>query len=83
MMPKHPKRPRDPAQLAKLVVDIATGAQSDVAAEANPGNDTMKQFAARSGQRGGLARRNALSAEERHAIAVRAASVRWAKRPKT
>lgn len=25
MAEKHPKRPRDPNQLAKLVVDIATG----------------------------------------------------------
>lgn len=30
LMPKHPKRPRDPAQLAKLVVDIATGEAQDV-----------------------------------------------------
>jgi hypothetical protein len=28
-MPKHPKRPRDPAQLAKLIVDIATGEVTD------------------------------------------------------
>lgn len=27
--PKHPKRPRDPAQLAKLIVDIATGEVED------------------------------------------------------
>jgi len=26
---KHPKRPRDPAQLAKLIVDIATGEVED------------------------------------------------------
>ena len=25
MTDKHPKRPRDPAQLAKLMIDIATG----------------------------------------------------------
>jgi hypothetical protein len=28
-MGKHPKRPRDPPQLAKLIVDIATGSVSD------------------------------------------------------
>jgi hypothetical protein len=28
-MAKHPKRPRDPAQLAKLIVDIATGEVED------------------------------------------------------
>jgi hypothetical protein len=28
-MTKHPKRPRDPVQLAKLIVDIATGKVED------------------------------------------------------
>lgn len=28
-MTSHPKRPRDPAQLAKLIVDIATGEVED------------------------------------------------------
>jgi hypothetical protein len=28
-MPKHPKRPRDPAQVAKLMIDIASGAVED------------------------------------------------------
>src|SRR5258707_15888309 len=28
-MTKHPKRPRDPARLAKLIVDIATGEFED------------------------------------------------------
>ena len=28
-MAEHPKRPRDPAQLAKLIVDIATGEVED------------------------------------------------------
>jgi hypothetical protein len=28
-MAKHPKRPRDPNQLAKLIVDIATGQVED------------------------------------------------------
>ena len=28
-MPKHPKRPRDLAQLAKMIVDIATGDASE------------------------------------------------------
>lgn len=29
-MDKHPKRPRDPSQLAKLMVDIATGEENEV-----------------------------------------------------
>jgi hypothetical protein len=28
-MPKHPKRPRDPNQLAKLIVDLATGERTE------------------------------------------------------
>jgi hypothetical protein len=28
-MDKHPKRPRDPAQLAKLMIDIASGEVDD------------------------------------------------------
>jgi len=28
-MDKHPKRPRDPAQLAKLMIDIASGEVED------------------------------------------------------
>ena len=41
-MTKYPKRPRDPAQLAKLIVDIATGEVEDgsglpAAPLANPG----------------------------------------------
>lgn len=34
---KHPKRPRDPAQLAKLIVDIATGAVQDTDPNAGKG----------------------------------------------
>ncbi len=30
-MTKHPKRPRDPNQLAKLITDIATGEAEDEA----------------------------------------------------
>jgi len=29
MADKHPKRPRDPAQLAKLMIDIASGEVED------------------------------------------------------
>jgi hypothetical protein len=29
MAAKHPKRPRDPNQLAKVIVDLATGQRTD------------------------------------------------------
>ena len=45
-MTKHPKRPRDPAQLAKLIVDIATGEVKEILAS--------ESAAAKLGRSGGL-----------------------------
>lgn len=71
-MAKHPKRPRDPNQLAKLIVGIASGETED--ADPNAGKDP----AARSlGAKGGEARAKRLSASERREIAAKAASARW------
>jgi hypothetical protein len=72
-MAKKPKRPRDPNQLAKLVVDIATGKAENV-----------KPVAPREGQRkgglkGGKSRAKKLSAARRKAIAKEAARSRWAR----
>lgn len=72
------KRPRDPNQLAKLVVDIATGEADDTPA------DTGKDPAAvalgrKGGLRGGKARAAKMTAEERKEAARRAAAARWAK----
>ncbi len=50
-MLKHPKRPRDPAQLAKLIIDIATGERRDV-----PHDAASNEFAKLGGQQGGKAR---------------------------
>jgi hypothetical protein len=69
-----PKRPRDPNQLAKLVVDIATGEAADPlsAAKRNP------QLHGRAGGfKGGAARAVKLSSEQRRFIAVKAADARW------
>ncbi len=77
-MPKYPKRPRDPAQLAKLVVDIATGSAQDqaTASDRNP----MATLGREGGLRGGRARAEKLSKERRVEIASEAASTRWGKR---
>jgi hypothetical protein len=73
-MPKHPKRPRDPNQLAKLIVDIASG----TVAEARPEPATPAQEFARSGGlKGGEARAKALTPEQRREIAKKAAAKRW------
>lgn len=70
-MPKSPKRPRDPAQLAKLIVDLATGDAQDA-----PEKDATLPSRL-GGLKGGTARAASLSADERREIARRAAQARW------
>ena len=74
---KRTPRPRDPIQLGKLMVDIATGAVPD-------GVDDGKDAAASSlgkqgGLKGGVARADALTPERRSKIASEAALKRWNK----
>jgi hypothetical protein len=70
---KTPKRPRDPAQLAKLIVDIATGeVEEKVAARPNPASQ-------KGGLAGGPARALKLVPEKRKDIAQNAAKARWGK----
>ncbi|MCB2051074.1 MAG: hypothetical protein KDE63_06565 [Novosphingobium sp.] len=68
--PDRPKRPRDANQLAKFIVDVATGEADDAAPVKSAGQQ-------KGGIRGGKARAGALSAEERSAIAKKAAKARW------
>lgn len=67
---KRAKRPRDTNQLAKFIVDVATGEAEDRAPEKAEGQR-------RGGLKGGKARADKLSPEERHAIAKKAANARW------
>lgn len=69
----QPKRPRDANQLAKLMVDIATGEETDQ--ELSP----AQKKASKGGQKGGKARARALSPTERSEIASIAAQARWKK----
>lgn len=76
MQARSRKRPRDPNQLAKLVVDLATGE----AEEPNP--DVGKDPAAvalgrKGGLKGGKARAEKLTPAERSAAAKNAAKARW------
>lgn len=73
MTGKTPKRPRDPNQLAKLMVDIATGEASEAA------ETTFTKRASKAGTKGGPARAASLTAEQRSEIARVAASARWKK----
>ena len=81
MPSRSSKRPTDANQLAKLIVDIATG-EAEGWALFDP--ETGKNMAAvmlgrLGGLKGGRARAESLSAEARREIAQRAASARWAK----
>ena len=69
------KRPRDPNQLAKLIVDIATGEAEDTASESKRKPSNRRK----GGLKGGKARAKGLSTERRSAIAKDAARARWKK----
>jgi hypothetical protein len=72
---KSPKRPRDPAQLAKLIVDIATGEVED--REPTPEERGKDPAAAAMGKKGGSARAKSMTPERRADIARKAAQKRW------
>ena len=68
--PKRAKRPRDSNQLAKFIVDVATGEIENEAPEKAQGQR-------KGGLKGGKARAEKLSPEQRQAIAKKAAKTRW------
>jgi hypothetical protein len=76
-MTKHPKRPRDPAQLAKFIVDVATGEVED--REPTPEEQGKDPAAVALGRRGGLARASQLDPDQRRHVATKAAKARWKK----
>jgi len=75
-MAKKAKRPRDTNELAKNIVDIATGNVQD-----SQPIDPIKAAAAALGRKGGLkggkARAEKLSPKKRSEIAKKAAKARW------
>ena len=72
---QKPKRPRDPNQLGKLIVDLSIGEADD---SKNMPDDSGKDPAAVAmGKKGGRARAKALSAKKRVEIAKNAARARW------
>lgn len=77
--PKRKKRPRDANQLARSIVDIATGEVED--REPTPEEQGKDPAAVSLGRRGGLkggaARSRKLSPERRATIAKAAADARW------
>ena len=78
MPERSEKRPRDPNQLAKTIVGIATGEVDDTVSERKRHPETVKGRAG--GLRGGIARAEGMSAKDRKAIAKKAAQARWRER---
>lgn len=78
----RPKRPRDPNQLAKLIVDIATGQASDEPSPVEVGDKdpAAVYLGRRGGLTGGKARAARLTPEQRSEIARKAVRARYAKR---
>lgn len=76
---KRRKRPRDPNQLAKLIVDIASGEVED--RDPTPEEEGKDPAAVRRGSlggaKGGKARADALTSEQRAETARKAAQARW------
>lgn len=72
-MANTPKRPRDPNQLAKLIVDIATGDQSETLLQ--PKDEAAQAM----GRKGDAARAASMTPERRAGIAKAAAAKRWGK----
>jgi hypothetical protein len=79
------KRPRDPAQLAKLMIDIASGEVED--REPPPQEQGKDPAAVSLGRRGGLkggnARAEKMTEDQRKDAARKAAKARWAGKPKS
>lgn len=78
------RRTRDVNQLAKSVVDLATG--NPVSEEPQPVKEKdplAVELGRRGGLKGGKARAASLSASERSEIAKKAAQSRWGKAPKS
>ena len=70
------KRPRDTNQLAKFIVDVTT--ETILAPDPHAGkNPVAAESGALGGKKGGKARAEVLTAEQRRQIAVKAAQARW------
>ena len=73
-----PSRPRDPNQLGRMIVQIATGETKDP--DPNVGKDPAAvSLGRRGGLKGGPARAAKLTVMERREQARKAARARWAK----
>ena len=72
------KRPRDPSQLGKLIVDIATGEVEDTAPDDGK-NPAAVELGRKGGLKGGKTRASRMTPEQRREAAQRAARARWSR----
>jgi len=81
MADKHPKRPRDFSQAAKLVIDIASGQVEDrkPTPEEQGKDPAAVSLGRKGGLKGGKARSAKMTAKQRSEIAQKAAKARWSK----
>ena len=79
-MPKRSRMPRDPNQLAKAVVDFATG-QREPDPPAPVKNPAAVELGRMGGKIGGKARAANMTPEQRADSARKAAQARWGNRP--
>ena len=75
---QKPKRPRDPNQLGKLIVDISVGEADD--SKNMPDESGKDPAAVALGKKGGAARSAALTKKRKSEIATKAAKARWSNR---
>lgn len=71
------KRPRDPNQLGKLIVDLATGEADETPSQEPDKDPAAVALGRRGGLKGGKARAEKLSSNQRSKIARKAANARW------
>lgn len=78
-MASKPKRPRDPNQLAKLLVDMATG-EAPPETTVDGKNPAAVALGRKGGLVGGKARAEALTSKQRSEISRKGAKARWKKK---
>lgn len=77
MRTRSSSRPRDVNQLAKHVIDMATGEVEDKDCTSEQKNPAAVELGRLGGKKGGKARAERLSPEQRSDIARKAATKRW------
>lgn len=82
-MAKNPKRPRDPNQLGKFILDVVTGEKELPEKQPDGKNPAAVALGRLGGLKGGKARAKKLSAKRRKEIAQKAIKARWAKKKQT